>query len=90
MRRKLMTQTAIRSKLDLVHTDRRREMDKLMELKTNATLLAALGNASSKKQTADEIRAQRVSFILGSMDEKSGVTKSRIQKVLEEQQGIGS
>lgn len=65
-------------------------MDKLMELKTSATLLTALGNASSKKQTADEIKEQRVSFIFGSIDEKSGVTRSRIQEVLEEQQGIGS
>lgn len=65
-------------------------MNKLIELKTNASLLEAIANASSKKQTVAEIREQRVSFILGSMDEKSGVTRSRIKEVLEEQQGIGS
>jgi hypothetical protein len=62
----------------------------LTELKTNSALLEALGKASSKKQTADEVKEQRVSFILGSIDEKSGVTRSRIQEVLAEQQGIGS
>jgi hypothetical protein len=65
-------------------------MEKLMELKTSSALINALKVASSKKQTAEEIRAQRVSFIYGSIDEKSGVTRSRIQEILTAQQGIGS
>lgn len=64
-------------------------MNTLTELKTNSALLSALGHASSIKQSAEEIREQRVSFIYGSMDKKTGVTRSRIQEVLAEQLGIG-
>lgn len=64
-------------------------MNTLVQLKTNEKLLAQITSQASKKQSADEIRNQRVSFIFGTMD-KSGVTRSRIQEVLTEQQGIGS
>lgn len=60
-------------------------MDTLTDLKTKSSLLSALGNASTKKISAEEIREQRVSFIYGSI--KTGVTRSRIQEVLAEQQG---
>jgi len=65
-------------------------MNKLKEIKTSKELLDALVNASSKKQSATEVNEQRVSFIYGSMDHKSGLTRSRIQEILTEQQGIGS
>lgn len=65
-------------------------MNTLADLKTDAALLMALEKSSTRKQTADEIREQRVSFIYGAINNKTDVTRSRIQEVLAEQQGIGN
>lgn len=65
-------------------------MNTLTELKTNDALWASIVTASSKKQSAEEIREQRVSFIFGSIDKKTDVTRSRIQEVLAEQLGVES
>lgn len=67
-------------------------MNAFAQLKTNQSLLDAIQNKASKKQTPDEIREQRVSFIYGSIsfNKSADVTRSRIREVLTEQQGIGS
>ncbi len=59
----------------------------MTELKTNEPLLQALARASEHKATPQEIREQRISFILGSIKESSGITRERIQRVLDEQEG---
>ena len=59
----------------------------MTELKTDANLLRALQRASTRKPTAEELRQQRVSFIMGLLKENSGVTRSRIQEVLAKQDG---
>lgn len=62
-------------------------MVNIVGMKSNAKLLQKLKQASEKKQTPQEIREQRVSFIYGSIDNKKGVTRSRIQEILAEQEG---
>jgi hypothetical protein len=57
------------------------------ELKTKRSLLNALERASSSTPTAEELRKQRVSFIIGSLKESSGVTRARVEQVLSEQEG---
>lgn len=57
-------------------------------LKTDERLLNALHAASQWKATPGELRAQRVSFIIGALKEESGVTRSRIDEVLAEQEGL--
>jgi hypothetical protein len=56
-------------------------------LKTERSLLGALHRASTRTPTAEELRKQRVSFIMGSLKESSGVTRARVEQVLSEQEG---
>lgn len=57
------------------------------ELKTSESLLLALRNAAKTQISAEELREQRISFILGALDKESGVTREKIVKVLDDQQG---
>ncbi len=58
-------------------------------LKTDQSLLDRLERAASSKQTAQEKLEQRVSFIFGSLDSKSEITRDKIRQLLKEQQGEG-
>jgi hypothetical protein len=55
--------------------------------KTSESLLATLQKASKRVLTAEELKKQRVSFIMGSLKESSTVTRARIQEVLARQEG---
>jgi hypothetical protein len=58
----------------------------MTELKTKPSLLEALHKASRRDLTADEIRQQRVSFIMGSV-KSDEITRAKIQNVLDKQEG---
>lgn len=58
------------------------------ELKTSDVLLRALQGALAKKPTPREIMNQRVSFVFGSLDAKSNVTREQVRKIIEEQEGL--
>jgi len=59
----------------------------MTELKTSESLLDALRKASSRKITSEELHAQRVSFIMGSVKAESGITREQVQQVLAKQEG---
>jgi hypothetical protein len=59
----------------------------MVELKTRESLLSALKRAATRPLTAEEVEKQRVSFIVGSLKESSGVTRARIREVLAQQEG---
>lgn len=59
----------------------------MTELKTRDDLLSALRQASTRELSARELHNQRVSFILGSLKEESGITRSRVEEVLAKQDG---
>ncbi len=59
----------------------------MTDLKDDKELLSALRRASTYRPTAEELARQRVSFILGSLGDSSGVTRDRIQEVLAEREG---
>lgn len=59
----------------------------MRELKTRTALLAALQRASTRELSERELHNQRVSFIMGSIKEKSGITRSRVEEVLAKQDG---
>jgi len=59
----------------------------MTELKTQESLLSALRRASSHTPTAEEMKRQRVSFIMGALKAGSDVTRDRIEEVLAEQEG---
>lgn len=58
------------------------------ELRTSPALLEALDKAARRKLTAEEILEQRASFVFGSMDENSNVTRERIKHVIAEHEGF--
>lgn len=58
-------------------------MDNLTALKTSSALLDALYKAAYEKQAAEEIREQRISFIMGSIGFKNGISRSCIKDVLD-------
>jgi hypothetical protein len=55
--------------------------------KTSEALLKALQEATTHPLGPEELEQQRVSFILGSLSEKSDVTRARVEEVLAEQEG---
>lgn len=59
-----------------------------LDLKTNPDLLRALEKAAHRKQTADEIREQRVSFVYGSVGPKNEVTREQVRMLILEQEGV--
>ena len=59
----------------------------MTELKTDAALLAALRKATTRTLSADELHRQKVSFILGSVKESSGITREQIEKQLAREAG---
>ena len=59
----------------------------MTELKTAESLLDALREASSRKVTSEELHAQRVYFIMGSVKAESGITREQVQQVLAKQEG---
>ena len=49
----------------------------MTELKTREELLSALRRASTRELSAQELHNQRVSFVMGSLKEESGITRAR-------------
>ena len=60
----------------------------MTELKTKPSLLTALESAAKHAHTADELHTQRISFVMASVSEKGGVTRSRVEEVLAQQEGL--
>jgi hypothetical protein len=59
----------------------------MTNLKTKESTLRALEKAARITLTADDIRHQRVSFIMGSIATDSPMTRAQIQEILAEQDG---
>lgn len=58
------------------------------DLKTDADLLRRLHDAVRHQMTRDELRAQKVSFILGAMPKDSTVTKGQVEEILNKSEGV--
>jgi hypothetical protein len=56
-------------------------------LRANTALLDRLRQASQRRPSAEEIRKQRVSFIMGSLKPDSTVSRERIEQVLDKHEG---
>jgi hypothetical protein len=57
-------------------------IDRALAVKTDHRMLQALQRAAGVRLSADELLAQRVSFVYGSMDKNSNVTKERVREVI--------
>ncbi len=58
-----------------------------LNIKTDNALLYRMKQAAGKPLNTNEVRAQRVSFIMGSMPEDAHVTKADVEKVLDQMEG---
>jgi hypothetical protein len=59
----------------------------MTDLKTKESTLRALEKATRTPITPAEIRDQRLSFIMGSLDTDSPMTRAQVQQILAEQEG---
>lgn len=55
--------------------------DEIVRLKTDEALLRELKGI--KKPTAEQVKEQRVSFVFGSLDSESTITRDQVRKILE-------
>lgn len=58
----------------------------MTDLQTKSALLEALSAAAKKPISAEELREQRVSFIIGSLGDDSSVTRARVTEILAAQE----
>jgi len=59
----------------------------MTNLKTNDRLLNALTEAKNYKMTAEEIRRQRISFVMGSLSLTNTMTRADVEAVMDAQEG---
>ena len=55
--------------------------------RTDPTLLRALEKAAKQRLTPEELRSQRVSYILSSLARESLITREQVERVLANQEG---
>ncbi len=54
----------------------------MTDLRTRQSLLDKLKNSASKPMTYDEIRKQKISYVMGSLKDSSSVTLAKVKEVL--------
>lgn len=59
----------------------------MTEIKTAEGLLQSLKSAASRESSAAELNEQRISFIMGSINEHTGVTREKVKEILNAQEG---
>lgn len=57
------------------------------ELKTDQRLLDALEQAASRELSHEEIERQRVSFVMGMLDQNNTMTREEVRDVLNRHMG---
>jgi hypothetical protein len=60
------------------------------DLKTDAALLAKLAEAAKRHMTKDELRLQKISFILSSVSDDSTMTRKQVAEILDEAEGVAA
>ena len=59
----------------------------LSSIKTDPDLLAAIRNAAGRKMNPDQVREQRISFVMSAIDESSDVTRADVGRMIDEREG---
>ena len=59
----------------------------MAQLRTNEALLKALAKSSSREPPADQWEKQRLSFVMGALDDGNDMTREEVQSVLDKQEG---
>lgn len=55
--------------------------DEILKLKTDESVLREL--RESKTLSAADVKAQRISFVFGSLDSNSTITREQVRKIVE-------
>jgi hypothetical protein len=59
----------------------------MSDLKTDPVLIRRLEEAATATMSHDQLREQRISFIIGNLREDSPITREKVKRVLAEQEG---
>ncbi|MCW2310276.1 hypothetical protein [Rhodobium gokarnense] len=59
----------------------------MTKLRTSDALLKALEESSPRRPSRAQMEKQRLSFVMGSLDEENDMTREEVQSVLEQQDG---
>ena len=59
----------------------------MTDLQSESSLTDALREAAGRKMTPEEIREQRVSFVMGTIHRDSDVTREDVRRIIEEREG---
>lgn len=65
-------------------------MPSLSRYQTPSSLLDALRESVGKRLSPEELSEQRVSFVYGSLDSESNVTKEEVRKIISNQGGVAA
>ena len=60
---------------------------KMPEMHTDPNLLAALRKAAGQKMTPDQVREQRISFVMSAIEEGSDVSRAEVGRMIDEREG---
>ena len=60
------------------------------DLKTDAALLAKLSEAAKHQMTKDELRLQKISFVLGNVSGDSTITRKQVEEILDRAEGVAA
>ncbi|MCA3575290.1 MAG: hypothetical protein IOC86_15335 [Aestuariivirga sp.] len=59
----------------------------MTEVLTDVRVLAKLKEAAGKPMTAEEIQKQRISYIMGTLDTESTLTRDEVERMLLKREG---
>lgn len=59
----------------------------MTNLTTDPKLIEALREAAQRGLTYEELRKQRVSFIMASVEDSSGVSREQVEEILDRHEG---
>ena len=57
---------------------------------SNEDLLKALKKAAGRPMSAEEVRAQKLSFVLSTLEDTSEATRERVEKQLDAHEGCAA
>lgn len=57
---------------------------------TDPKLLEALANAAGRAMTPDQVREQRISFVMSAVGDGSAVTRSEVELIIDQREGCAA
>jgi len=62
----------------------------MTDMQSDPTLLKALKAAAGKKMSPEEVREQRISFVMSAIDEGSEVSRADVGRMIDEREGAAA